>query len=143
MNPKWSFVTVFRSRADQITIDVFFHRSTCFLYETDLVFDFMNALGEYKINNYIIYNITFSYLPNTIVLFKFYFNSKQRWAWQRRTFFRRRKTAYRYLELYVYTAANKVYSPPPKMYLVIDIILKIQSESDLTFNSTKKNIINV
>ncbi|XP_025199512.1 pickpocket protein 19-like [Melanaphis sacchari] len=35
------------SSADQITIDVFFHRSTCFLYETDLVFDFMNALVGY------------------------------------------------------------------------------------------------
>jgi len=48
-NPKIRFVASFRSSADQITIDVFFHRSTCFLYETDLVFDFMNALGEYKI----------------------------------------------------------------------------------------------
>lgn len=50
------FVAVFRSSADQITVDVFFHRSTCFLYETDIVFDFMNALGEYQI----IYNVMFN-----------------------------------------------------------------------------------
>lgn len=36
----------FRLYADQITVDVYFQKSTCFLYETDIVFDFMNALGD-------------------------------------------------------------------------------------------------
>lgn len=41
--------TVFRSSANEIIVDVFFQRSSCFLYQTDIVFDFMNALGEWTV----------------------------------------------------------------------------------------------
>lgn len=38
---------------------------------------------------------------------------------------------------------SQFYSPHPNMYLVIDTVLQIQTESELKLNSIKKNIINV
>ena len=38
---------------------------------------------------------------------------------------------------------SQFYSPHPNIYLVIDTILQIQSESDLKLNSIKKSINNV
>lgn len=60
----WKLFIVFRSSANEILVDVFFQKSTCFLYQTDIVFDFMNALGEWRyinarvtINKFVVINV--------------------------------------------------------------------------------------